>query len=259
MELESRGTGPWLSPMRESGRPPADSLHKIHAQSSAETSGLGDSLQRIHTLSSTETSADGGATPSPSREPSKRRASFELAVAEDHANNARVHGKMKGPTPSSPSKAAQDQDAEVARYMEHELDGGPYSPNQTPAGSRRGSVQFLGKHTNSTWLNWSRQRHESFKKRLDSIEQKQQDAVKNRVPTPVRKARKESVMFVSPELEKDHLPKDEMEHIHKKLEKFVPAPRISRRQRLEGKGKGEVGATFYPYDRADYSYYRTHV
>ena len=32
-----------------------DRLQNVHAQSSAETSGLGDSLQRMHTLSSTET------------------------------------------------------------------------------------------------------------------------------------------------------------------------------------------------------------
>ena len=50
-----------------------DRLQSVHAQSSAETSGLGDSLQRMHALSSTETStyyglfvgASGGATLSP--------------------------------------------------------------------------------------------------------------------------------------------------------------------------------------------------
>lgn len=42
-----------------------ETLKRIHAQSSAETSGLGDSLQRIHALSSTETSGywDGGESP----------------------------------------------------------------------------------------------------------------------------------------------------------------------------------------------------
>jgi len=38
----------------------ADVLKQLHAQSSAETSGVGDSLQRIHALSSTETSGYGG-------------------------------------------------------------------------------------------------------------------------------------------------------------------------------------------------------
>lgn len=37
-----------------------DALRQLHAQSSAETSGVGDSLQRIHALSSTETSGYGG-------------------------------------------------------------------------------------------------------------------------------------------------------------------------------------------------------
>lgn len=36
-----------------------DALKQLHAQSSAETSGVGDSLQRIHALSSTETSGYG--------------------------------------------------------------------------------------------------------------------------------------------------------------------------------------------------------
>jgi len=38
----------------------ADALRQLHAQSSAETSGVGDSLQRMHALSSTETSGYGG-------------------------------------------------------------------------------------------------------------------------------------------------------------------------------------------------------
>jgi len=40
--------------------PGAEALKQLHAQSSAETSGVGDSLQRIHALSSTETSGYGG-------------------------------------------------------------------------------------------------------------------------------------------------------------------------------------------------------
>jgi len=42
-----------------------DALRQLHAQSSADTSGVGDSLQRIHALSSTETSGGGDALQSP--------------------------------------------------------------------------------------------------------------------------------------------------------------------------------------------------
>ena len=69
---------------------------------------------------------------------------------------------------------------------------------------------FLGKNTKSTWLAWSEERRESLKRRQDSIEQRHRELEQNRVPTPVRKARKESVMFVSPELEEQHIIRDEL-------------------------------------------------
>jgi len=53
----------WSTPSRLGGgvaSTAADALRQLHAQSSAETSGVGDSLQRIHALSSTETSGYGG-------------------------------------------------------------------------------------------------------------------------------------------------------------------------------------------------------
>ena len=77
---------------------------------------------------------------------------------------------------------------------------------------RKSSIDayFLGKNTKSTWLAWSEERRESLKRRQDSIEQRHRELEQNRVPTPVRKARKESVMFVSPELEEQHIIRDEL-------------------------------------------------
>ena len=77
---------------------------------------------------------------------------------------------------------------------------------------RKSSIDayFLGKNTKSTWLAWSEERRESLKRRQDSIEQHHRELEQNRVPTPVRKARKESVMFVSPELEEQHIIRDEL-------------------------------------------------
>ena len=77
---------------------------------------------------------------------------------------------------------------------------------------RKSSIDryFLGRNTKSTWLAWSEERRESFKRRQDSIEQRQREMEQNRVPTPVRKARKESVMFVLPELEEQHIIRDEL-------------------------------------------------
>jgi len=56
-ELRPAPTNEW-SRLQGSGAA-SDALRQLHAQSSAETSGVGDSLQRIHALSSTETSGYG--------------------------------------------------------------------------------------------------------------------------------------------------------------------------------------------------------
>ena len=93
------------------------------------------------------------------------------------------------------------------------------TPQESPAHSRTSSMRshksntgnFLGTNTQSTWLDWSRQRRVSFKQRIDSIEKRQKELDSQRVSTPIRKARKESVMFVSAELEDQHIIKDDEE------------------------------------------------
>ena len=86
---------------------------------------------------------------------------------------------------------------------------GSSTPTETPTLSQDDSGRFLGVHSNSTWLTWSQDRRNSFKKRLDNLEQQQKEMEKTRVSTPVRKARKESVMFVSAELESQHVLRDD--------------------------------------------------
>ena len=282
-----------------------DILQKIHAHSSAETSGLGDSLQRLHTLSSTETSGYGGGAPSPTGgtlfdhspeqytqrspnsvplpklgvnikelSPRSKRQHFksvprsvhydgsepfdkyeETGFKENpHCKSPRPYGSAHSyidsydppettrnphhvtPSDSRDSRSSQrrnskgyaqfheveqEQEDDMNKYFERANRRGSYTPigslPSSEAGStnslnRKSSVDgyFLGKSTQSTWLKWSEERRESFKRRLDSIEQRQRELEKNRVPTPVRKARKESVMFVSPKLEDQHIIRDEL-------------------------------------------------
>jgi len=59
-ELRPAAASDWSRPGGGVPSTAADALRQLHAQSSAETSGVGDSLQRIHALSSTETSGFGG-------------------------------------------------------------------------------------------------------------------------------------------------------------------------------------------------------
>lgn len=77
---------------------------------------------------------------------------------------------------------------------------------------------FLGKDSKSTWMTWSQDRRASFKKRMESMEERQKTLEENRVSTPVRKARKESVMFA------DSQDGDEEEdfQVHERLQSYVP-------------------------------------
>ncbi|XP_064642115.1 uncharacterized protein LOC135496627 isoform X2 [Lineus longissimus] len=85
------------------------------------------------------------------------------------------------------------------------------SPNPSPNTSRRGSFRgdkkekhFLGA-PGSAWVNWSKDRRNSFRRRVEMIEQKEKEAEKTRVSTPVKKARQECVRFVSREMEDQYI------------------------------------------------------
>lgn len=67
---------------------------------------------------------------------------------------------------------------------------------------------FLGRCTQSAWLRWSHERRESFRKKVEFIEARQSELERVRVSSPIRKARKESVRFVAPDLEEQHLDSD---------------------------------------------------
>ena len=254
-------------PHHHHSEPRGDALRKIHAQSSAETSGLGDSLQRIHTLSSTETSGYGDTVPSPTapspsperpralppgevlgnpgHSPTKRQQSMELMTytpdprgrpaaarsqdAQAHLENYYPRGRDKTTHATSHtqghSQARHGSARGGGKVMDPKQLGlnpdiyaaemGSYSPGASPPLSRSNSFLgitnqvFLGRAAKSAWLKWSQDRRASFKRKLDHLEQRQREAELNRVSTPVRKARKESVMFVSPELEDQHLPSDD--------------------------------------------------
>lgn len=299
-----------------------ETLRKIHAQSSAETSGLGDSLQRIHALSSTETSGYGGepGVPSPTgqvssytstedvstvggggapmRSPStaaaaavrpsvwvveKERTRHGYGEHDDPVPGRGRRSTDRGYDPSSPpppppppsgghvSEECYEDcfDDHKWQQIHHEMayqskkKRTPFQPALLPGHARRrssleavegesdrggrpmteaplqgggttrfgkrgsagstdmaigsgtnhggasegegvGGGHFLGKRTQSAWLRWSYERRASFKRKVEFIEQRQNELQRIRVSSPVRKARKESMRFVSPELEDQH-------------------------------------------------------
>ena len=290
-----------------------ESLRKIHAQSSAETSGLGDSLQRIHALSSTETSGYGDTvglpsptalSPSPDRSyprsnpgdpniysaggrakdytrspghctPTRQdrgrtvgtggggrdyphtnleQEGHDQRQRQQHHQAGGERGKAARAVPVDswqPRAGARAQqaasrrrastssvsvmDSEVARYMDRPRRAShDTSPANTPSLSRSNSIQgaFLGMHSESAWLKWSQERRTSFKRRMDSIEQRQKEMERTRVSTPVRKARKESVMFVSPEMEGRHIADLDLPNTHPKLVEHFPAMQQRRRDAM---------------------------
>ena len=276
-----------------------ENLRKIHAQSSAETSGLGDSLQRIHAHSSTETSGYADTIPSPTAAaysptgadtssisgmagrqqrvrrqltdsvtetvrhtdtgpfpepgPLQKKRSGRPAVASrarsiDSAaagadGRERGNGGADGSAPShamsTRKKRLEKDSAGTARYeaLQSPDDAAPQPMFETPPTSRKwtrpdflaefapplsrensagsslagsvgsaGSNLFLGRSTQSTWLQWSHARRASFKQKIVSIDERQKEEEKNRVTTPVLKARKESLMFVSTDTQRKGSP-----------------------------------------------------
>lgn len=116
---------------------------------------------------------------------------------------------------SSRPQTMDSMDARDSRKHPHSAMHHSGNHNHKGNVSRSGSVKsgqhnFLGADTQSTWLKWSQDRRNSFKRRLDTIEVKQAEMERNRVSTPIRKARKESVMFM-PQEGKDLSFEDELE------------------------------------------------
>ena len=260
-----------------------ETLKKIHAQSSAETSGLGDSLQLIHAHSSTETSGYADTIPSPTTAAYSPTGadigSFTGGMADRHQRVRRQltdsvtetgrrsdvgpfpdPGPLQKSRPGRPTIAGRARSidsaaqpdvlerrdtgtddspgrgmsgrkirldhggAGTARYEALPDDDAPRPLFETPttsAGkwrrpeflaefapplSRENSVGsdesaetnlFFGRGTQSTWLQWSHARRASFKQKIEWIDERQKEEARNRVTTPVLKARKESLMFVS--------------------------------------------------------------
>ena len=96
--------------------------------------------------------------------------------------------------------------------------------------SIRSKNYFFGKEMSSTWLKWSQERRVSFKRRMREMEDRQKELEEQRMSTPVRKARIESVKFVCPELEGEHVPEDEDLHVHERLQSYMPPPKSRKRE-----------------------------
>lgn len=312
---------------------PNETLRKVHAQSSAETSGLGDSLQRIHALSSTETSGYGGETGAPSPtgqvspyasiedmpggattgaaasaggaspatggrpsvwviEKERTRQEYSANGPKERHRSKTDHGYDDVSPPGHMSeeyyedcfddrkwqqiheKAARQQqnmqknNAVPPHHHHHQHPQPPSGHHQRRrssaqaedddegldmdgggrvVGGRRGSLSgegtqqameghFLGKSTQSAWLRWSHERRASFKRKVEFIEQRQNELQRIRMSSPVRKARKESMRFVSPELEDQHLTcngSDDVTLAHPAFPFEIPPPatkKVGRKQ-----------------------------
>ena len=100
-----------MIPMSDFRTDKSENLRKIHAQSSAETSGLGDSLQRIHTLSSTETSGYGDTVPSPTAPtPSPDTCNPRGICSGQNAGYALGSQHYPGLAPAAPHRTMTHQD-----------------------------------------------------------------------------------------------------------------------------------------------------
>lgn len=265
----------------------SDALSRVHAQSSAETSGLGDSLQRIHALSSTETGfpsptgggqvsayasmedvpagaghAAGAAMRSPPQPPPvwvvekerTGRGGLSYAAGDPTAGGGGGRGRPAGcerdasPPPghatedhyedcyddhkwqqihrerallqsasnafhSDNSRRAKETENKDHQRFEKRGSIGSEEMSTSPTANQQGTTEagagagghFLGKSTQSAWLRWSHERRASFKRKVEFIEQRQNELQRIRTSSPVRKARKESMRFVSPELEDQHM------------------------------------------------------
>ena len=119
---------------------------------------------------------------------------------------------------------------------QHNNQGTTTSPivrSESQGSLRGGRGNFLGKNMASTWLKWSQERRISFKRRRDEMEERQKELEEQRVSTPVRKARKESIMFVSSELEGNHVPEDEDLQIHERLQNHMPPSKAKKKDDKE--------------------------
>ncbi|CAH1775399.1 unnamed protein product [Owenia fusiformis] len=102
------------------------------------------------------------------------------------------------------------------------------SPDDHHNSSRRNSR--AGK-MESDWMRWGRDRRDSMKKRNDKLEQHQKQIESKRTPTPVKKARKESLKFVAA----GYAINDTDLSIDDDIPEIEENPRILQRERLMSK------------------------
>lgn len=87
--------------------------------------------------------------------------------------------------------------------------------------SATGSIRrFLGSKTESAWAKWSKARRESYKKRLELPELKN-DQPPERASTPIKKAREEGLMFVHEDLKGNYISEEDINYIRRhRIERY---------------------------------------
>lgn len=166
----------------------------------------------------------------------------DLFIASSNTDNNRVHDYKRAPNYRTGSSAKPM--ASVPGYGLSTSGGHGYTTNSPPvglqpdqedswsrrnsvrsvsslgggsfrsrSGSTRGSRKFLGRTTESRWLRWSKDRRLSYRRKLDMMENDNQE--EDRIPTPVKKARKECLKFVHPDLEHKYLSEEDLKDHHR--------------------------------------------
>ncbi|XP_074655129.1 uncharacterized protein LOC141908815 isoform X2 [Tubulanus polymorphus] len=211
-----------IVPAPERLRPGPKELQLLH-QSSGESSGIGTlppsgvssfdyDEPRPGTSGVDSSPRQSNGRPSIERSDSVERYKSDAADATVHAAYAADEEERSNNQPNFDDLFAQRNSVtqldKPAKRMELDPEWDKYqrrgsrSPSPGELGDRQDSARssvrsslFLGVRTASQWVQWSQQRRASFRRRLEAMEQKEKDAEKNRVPTPIKKARKECKPF----------------------------------------------------------------
>ena len=103
--------------------------------------------------------------------------------------------------------------------------------------SSRGSNQFLGRHTQSAWTKWSKDRRASYRRRIEQMEAAEQGGNVNnvslnnnneigRVSTPIKKARQEGLIFVHPDHRDRILTETDLQDLQRHKQRQVHAMKV---------------------------------
>lgn len=237
----------FLSPSA-GGLEKSNSYHRIHPQSSTETSGLGETItsgfSSQESLRSTQSANEKYGN-------SNTTHYSQTSQGNDHPDTRQMREKNQTPSIRYDNNISlyNDQNVKVAYQDETNFDElfsqANAQRNKTnkdvyPAGlkvgdlkwerrdstkshssigsfrSRSGSKKFLGISTASAWTKWSQARRASYRRRLQIPENTNPEPTE-RASTPIKKARKELIdsKFVHPDLEKHYISEDDINYIRR--------------------------------------------